>query len=243
MSRSSCVVGVLGASGGLGASVLVSALTVRAVAAGRTAVAVDGVRLGGGLDVTMGHEQESGLRWPDLRRVRGRVDGHRLCDRLPGAPDAPVLSFDRRRDVELDPSAVEGVVAGLREACDLVVLDLPGPEAPLGSCLLDRCDQVLLLVGAGPRALAAGCALAPRLPQRQVEPWLCLRTTGRDTTLAEVAAEAMGLALVAILPDDSRLDADLVHGVLPGSSGRGALTATADALLARLTRHDAGEAA
>ena len=78
-----CVVGVAGGSGGVGASVLVAALGVRAVTAGRTAVCVDGQRLGGGLDVTLGLEQERGLRWPDLAGVRGQVDGRELLRRLP----------------------------------------------------------------------------------------------------------------------------------------------------------------
>ena len=78
-----CVVGVAGGSGGVGASVLVAALGVRAVTAGRTAVCVDGQRLGGGLDVTLGLEQERGLRWPDLA---GRARAGRRAELLRRLP-------------------------------------------------------------------------------------------------------------------------------------------------------------
>ena len=66
------VVGVLGASGGLGASTLAVALAVRAGGRYGVAVAVDGDPARGGLDVTACLEHEAGLRWADLDRPRGR---------------------------------------------------------------------------------------------------------------------------------------------------------------------------
>ncbi|MGZ4743893.1 MAG: P-loop NTPase [Oryzihumus sp.] len=66
------VIGVVGGSGGVGATVLAAALATRAAATGRTVACVDGDVLGGGLDVTFGLEQEPGLRWPDLAAALGR---------------------------------------------------------------------------------------------------------------------------------------------------------------------------
>ena len=52
-----------GRPAGSGASVLATAVAVRAARAGVDVVLVDGCPLGGGLDVVLGAEQESGIRW------------------------------------------------------------------------------------------------------------------------------------------------------------------------------------
>src|SRR5450631_1321486 len=71
MKTASIVGVVVGGSGGVGASVLSAAIAVRAAQAGLRSVAVDGDRLGGGLEVTLGIVRERGARWPDLAGARG----------------------------------------------------------------------------------------------------------------------------------------------------------------------------
>jgi secretion/DNA translocation related CpaE-like protein len=229
-----CVIGVAGGSGGVGASVLVAALGMRAVTAGRTAVCVDGHRLGGGLDVTLGVEQERGLRWPDLADVRGRVDGSDLLRRLPGVDGLPVLSFDRSSDVVPTQEAVREVVAALVAVVELVVLDLPRPDEPLFGPCVAAVDGVVLLGGAGVRQLAALSAVAPRLGSHCDEVWLALRSADRGGQLADVTAGALDLPLVTVVPDDPSLEADLLHGIPPGSAARTALSAAADTILRQL---------
>jgi secretion/DNA translocation related CpaE-like protein len=233
MNTSSHVIGVLGASGGLGASVLTCALAVRAAEAGLSALTVDGDRLGGGLDVTMGLEQESGLRWPDLARVRGEVDGHQLLARLPRADSVPVLSFDRARDVELSPEPVRGVLSGLRAACQVVSIDLPSPGTPLFECWLEACTDVVLLAGSDPRGLAGACAVAPHVGHAR-HPRLCVRTDGSSDDLATVVASGVDLPLAAVLRHERGLDADLWHGLAPGVDRRGPVAGAADELLAQV---------
>jgi secretion/DNA translocation related CpaE-like protein len=229
-----CVIGVAGGSGGVGASVLAAALGIRAVTAGRTAVCVDGHRLGGGLDVTLGVEQERGLRWPDLADVRGRVDGSDLLRRLPSVDGLPVLSFDRSSDVVPTDEAVREVVSALVAVVELVVLDLPRPDEPLFGPCVAAVDGVVLLGGAGVRQLAALSAVAPRLASRCEEVWLALRSTDRGGQLADVTAGALDLPLVGLVPDDPSLEADLLHGIPPGSAARTALSAAADTILRQL---------
>jgi secretion/DNA translocation related CpaE-like protein len=229
-----CVIGVAGGSGGVGASVLAAALAVRAVAAGRTAVCVDGNRLGGGLDVTLGVEQERGLRWPDLGGVRGRVDGPDLLRRLPGVDGLPVLSFDRSSDVAPTDEAVHEVLSALVAVVELVVVDLPRPDHPLFDPCMAAVDGVVLLGGSGVRQLAALSAVAPRLSSRCDEVWLALRSAGRDGQLADVTAGALDLPLVTLVPDDPSLEAGLLHGIPPGSSARTAMAAAADTILLQL---------
>ena len=113
---------VVGASGGVGASVLATAVAVRAARAGVNVVLVDGCPLGGGLDVVLGAEQETGIRWADLSRLAGSADARALLARLPSADGVRVLSFGRDA-TEPGNEVAAAVVSALATACALVVVD------------------------------------------------------------------------------------------------------------------------
>lgn len=227
------VIGIVGGSGGVGTSALACAVAVRAATGDRQVLLVDGHRLGGGLDVLMGAEQEEGLRWPDLAAVRGRAEGTQLRQRLPSAEQVPVLSFDRSRDVTLEQEPVREVLSASCGAADVVVLDLPAPGDPLFEVLAGFVDLVVLVCGRGVAELAAASAKAALLGAFP-SLWLCVRTTGRGLAFAEDVSEALGLPLLAVLRDDSSLEADLLHGIPAGARRRGPLGETADQLLAQL---------
>ena len=91
-TRAPHVVGVLGASGGLGASTLAVALAGSAVPVHPPVVCVDGHIERGGLDVTACVEHLPGVRWGDLAGVRGEVAVADLLRELPRAGGVPVLS-------------------------------------------------------------------------------------------------------------------------------------------------------
>lgn len=227
------VIGVAGGSGGVGASVLTAAIAVRAARAGLRPVALDGDRLGGGLDVTLGIEQERGVRWPDLAGARGRIDGPQLLRRLPSADGVPVLSFDRARDVSLISEMAGEVLLALSLASDVVVVDLPRPDHEIFAALAPSLDSIVLLAGSGIRDLAGASAVAGHLIQACPDVWLCLRTSGRGSHLADTVAGALDLPLLAVVREEPSLAADVLHGIPPGSSARGALAAVADLVLAR----------
>lgn len=227
---------VVGGSGGVGASCLAAALAVRATAAAKDCVLVDGIRLSGGLDVTLGMEQDRGLRWPELAGVSGAVDGLGLCARLPCRDGVRVLSFDRSRDVALPVDAAAEVLDGLAAASDLLVLDAPRPDVGLGEMLVRFADVVVLLAGTRIAELAAASAVAPLLVDGCDDVRLCVRSRGRGGEFADVVAEALDLPLTVVLRDEPGLDADLERGVPPGEHARGALASCADTLLLSLAR-------
>jgi secretion/DNA translocation related CpaE-like protein len=227
------IIGVVGGSGGVGASALTAAIAIRAAQSGLRPVALDGDRFGGGLDVTLGIEQERGVRWPDLAGARGRIDGPELLRRLPWADGVGVLSFDRARDVPLAAEIVREVLLALGAASDLVVVDLPGPDHEIFATLAPSVDVLVLLAGSGICDLAGASAIAGHLVQACPETWLCLRTSGRGSHFADTVAGALDLPLLAVIREEPSLAADLLHGIPPGSSARGVLAAAADAVLAR----------
>jgi secretion/DNA translocation related CpaE-like protein len=227
------IIGVVGGSGGVGASVLTAAIAVRASQAGLSAVCLDGDRLGGGLDVTLGIEQERGLRWPDLSGARGRIDGPELLRRLPSVDGVAVLSFDRARDVQLTPEIVHEALHALSAAADLVVVDLPRPDHEVFAALEPSLDELILLAGSGICDLAGASAIADHLIRSCPHVWLCLRTSGRGSHFADTVAGALDLPLLAMVREQPSLAADVLHGIPPGTSDKGALAAAADTVLAQ----------
>jgi len=236
------IIGVLGGSGGVGASMLTAAIAVRGAQAGRRPACIDGDRFGGGLDVTFGIEQERGVRWPDLAGARGRLDGPELLRRLPFVDGVGVLSFDRARDVAADPEVVQEAVRALSLAADLIVVDLPRPDHEVFGALASAIDSMVLLAGSGVRDLAGASAIAEHLIRQVPGSWLCLRTMGKGSHFAETVAGALDLPLLTVVREEPSLAADLLHGIPPGSSARGALGVAADHVLAQClleTRRDA----
>ena len=226
------IIGVVGGSGGVGASVLTAAIAVRGAQTGLRPACLDGDRLGGGLDVTLGVEQESGVRWPDLAGARGRIDGPELLRRLPTVDGVAVLSFDRARDVRLRAEIIHEVLYSLRVAADLIVIDLPRPDHEVFGALAPSVDSMVLLAGSGVCDLAGASVIAEHLIRACPDVWLCLRTSGKGSHFADTVAGALDLPLLAMVREEPSLAADLLHGIPPGTPDKGALAAAADIVLA-----------
>ena len=227
------IIGVVGGSGGVGASVLAAAIAVRAAQCGLRPVCLDGDRLGGGLDVTLGVEQEKGVRWPDLSGARGCIDGPGLLRRLPSVDGVHVLSFDRARDVPLAAEVVGEVLRALSEVADVVVVDLPRPDHEIFAALAPLVDAMVLLAGSGIRDLAGASAIAGHLIEACPAVWLCLRTSGKGTHFADTVAAALDLPLLTVVHEEPSLAADVLHGIPPGSSATRALATAAELVLSR----------
>jgi hypothetical protein len=241
LAAPSPVLGVLGASGGLGASTLAAALAVAAtrelvVSGLPPAVAVDGALDSGGLDTTACVEHLPGLRWPDLVGVRGEVCGADLVAELPrsaggarflaAAPGAPPPPLE----------VVSGVVEAVRTVAGLVVVDLPGPRQPddgAAELLLGACEAVLLLAGMTARHLADAAATRARVVARQQHGTVLLvvREGPRSRGLASAMADHLGLPLAGCWRDDRRVGLDAERGRTPGAGPRSGLATLSERLL------------
>lgn len=235
--RRARLVGLVGASGGLGTSALAAALARVVVVAGRTCALVDLDPAGGGLDVLLGIEHDPGPRWADVRGELGGFPPDRLMGALPQWHGVRVLSGDVRGGaggpggdgaVDLD------AVAALARAADVIVLDLPRSvlARPADHDQLTWCDDVVLLAGCTTRAAAAAAAALPVLAGHTVH--LVVRGPGAGALRPADVADTCHTPLAAVLRPERAFAAGLERGLSPGDQSRGPLLATARRLVRTL---------
>ncbi|HEY8300725.1 MAG TPA: hypothetical protein VIG48_02380 [Jatrophihabitans sp.] len=185
------MIGVVGGSGGVGASTFAAVLT--SVADRATLIDLDPV--GGGIDVLLGIDDLPGARWSGLRTGGGRLDPEVLAAGLPRWNATPVLAADVAPAVE----AVGEVVAAAA-ARGPVVLDLPRAPGPLREAGLACCAMCVLVAAATDvRSLTAAAAVLRSLPDVAVG--LVLRRGGFG--VAE-AVDLLGAPLLGVLPPIDR---------------------------------------
>ncbi|MDO5677275.1 MAG: hypothetical protein Q4G35_07175 [Propionibacteriaceae bacterium] len=186
------VVAVLGASGGLGVSTLAVSLALVAAAGGSRSTAVELAVAGGGLDLLVGAETLDGVRWPELSHARGELG--ELFNVLPKVEGAAILALGRDGPVSPGGAAVAAAVGSLRRSTDLLVLDA-GREVPA-----TEADQVLLMVGADVRSVAAARMLAEG---RSVTPTgLVVRQGPGRSIPAEVVSRSLGVPCLGVIGHD-----------------------------------------
>jgi hypothetical protein len=226
------VIGVVGASGGLGTSTLAVALAVRAAEQAGLVGCVDADFEGGGLDVTACLEHLPGLRWPDLDRARGELDGPALLRSLPQERSVAVLAA---RGPSPGVGVVDAAIVALAHACGIVVLDL-GRSLEQAA----RCDALVLVAGTTVRHLSDADALARRTADRVSVPvWIALRPRQHCPVQAEDVAVQLDLPLAAVIRHDPRAERDAERAAIPGTTGS-AYRGAADELLTRLGLVESG---
>lgn len=209
------VVAVLGGSGGVGASTLAGSLACLAAAGRGTSALVDADLVGGGIDLLLGAEQTGGWRWPRLSGAEGHVGD--LRPYLPVVDGVSLVSMARGPAIDLARDPMAAILGSLRRGHDLVVVD-PGRALTVAAReSLRLATRVLVVVQSGVRGVAAARELvrAHQLDAAEV----VLRRGALDLT-APAIADALGLPVVAELPDDRRLPAAAERGLPPLRAGR-----------------------
>jgi hypothetical protein len=201
------VIGIVGGSGGVGASSF--AAVIAGVATGSVLVDLDVT--GGGLDVTLGIEAATGARWSGLHVAGGHLDPGALVDGLPRWGSVAVLAADVP---ELDPDSVLQVLGAAR-AAGPVVVDLPRAPCPERAAALLHCDLVVLVARADVSGLVAAHATAAALPELPVG-----LVTRRGAVAAREAAELVGCPLLGELPSLSGSRFDPAPGRPPRAAAR-----------------------
>ncbi len=210
------VVGVVGGTGGAGATTLACALAQWHAVRAPTLL-VDTDPLGAGLDRLLGMEDLAGVRWEGLVETAGRVGARALRESVPRRDHLGVLTWSalRRR---LDLPAARRILPVAARGHDLVVLDLARQGAPALAELADRCDDLLVVTPATVPGLAATARLVADLG-RDARAGLVVRPGG----LGDADAERLtGLPVVAVVGDQRGLAASVDRGLGP-LAGRGPL--------------------
>jgi hypothetical protein len=145
------VIGVVGGSGGVGASTFAAALA-RGAPAG---VLLDVDPLGGGADVLLGLEHEPGARWSGVRVGGGHLDSGLLADQLPRWGEVPVLALDGDPP---SPDAAAQVLAACG-ALGVVAVDLGRAPTPLRAAVVEVCTVVVIVARAEVAPLVAAHAV------------------------------------------------------------------------------------
>jgi secretion/DNA translocation related CpaE-like protein len=232
--RRGLVIGVMGGSGGAGATTLACALGQTAARTG-DAVVVDCDPLGPGIDRVLGLETHDGFRWDALCQTTGRLSARALREALPRRGPLGVLSWYAGASGSLQAFAVREALSAARRGHDVVVMDLPRSTDTLIDELAARCD--LLLVVAVPTV--AGTASASRLCARFPDhPGLRLVVRGEGLQPQEIT-RVTGVGVVAAMPDQRRLAEAIDLGLGPVRSPRGPLGRASAAVLAHATTLDA----
>lgn len=218
------VIGVVGGSGGAGATTFACALAQLAARDGPAAV-IDLDPLGPGADAVLGIDSAVGVRWDGLVQTVGRVSARSLREALPRRHGVGVLGWGPTTG-ELPPFAVRQAVQAAQRGHGVVVADLPRRFDAVVDEVLPRCDQVVLVV----RPSVVGVSSAQRLSARITHPRVGVLVRGAGIVPADVA-RLLGRPLLAAMGDQRGLAEAVDLGGGPLRSGRTPLARAARAVL------------
>ncbi|HEY3527940.1 MAG TPA: septum site-determining protein Ssd [Nocardioides sp.] len=223
-------IGVVGGSGGSGATTFACALGQMAARSG-PAVVIDADPLGPGVDRVLGLDLVDGVRWDALGHTTGRLSARALRDSLPRRDGVAALTwFPGSQPRRLQAFAAREALSAARRGHDTVVLDLPRAPDPLVEEIAARCDQVLVTVV----TTVAGVAAAMRTCGRFADPGalrLVVRGSGLDD---EALGRVVGAPVLERMGDQRGLAEAIDLGLGPVRSRRGPLGRSALRVLAAL---------
>lgn len=222
------VVAVIGGRGGAGASLFAAALAQTA----GDALLVDLDPCGGGIDLLVGSETATGLRWPDLAVRGGRLHWSAVRAALPRHRELSVLS-GVRRGYQLDAAPVGAVLEAGRRGGVTVICDAPRCLTDASETALNAADLVVVVSPCDVRACAATACMASLLCSVNPNVGLVVRGPSPGGLRAGEVAEIAGLPLLASMRAEPRIAEQLEHGGLR-MRRRSALAAAARRVLAVL---------
>jgi secretion/DNA translocation related CpaE-like protein len=197
--RDGRIVAVMGCGGGAGASTFAATVALAAASRSARVLLVDADPLGGGIDVLLGMEEATGIRWPDLVDARGRLGASALHQALPQLSGVSVLSCGREGPSAIDPEVFASVLdAGMR-GYDLVIVDVPRHLDPSTELALARADLTVVVMLNRVRAAAAVARLSAELVSRCSSVGAVVRMDPHGVD-DDAVGSAVALPLLACVP-------------------------------------------
>jgi secretion/DNA translocation related CpaE-like protein len=222
------LVGVVGGSGGAGATTLACGLGQVAAVSGPTLV-VDLDPLGPGCDRVLALDEAAGVRWDSLGTASGRLSGRSLREAVPRREGLGVLGWSST-PAPLDAGAVREALSAARRGHETVVVDLPR-SGELVAETVARCALVVVVVVPTLTGVAAAARWLGTLPD-PARVGLVVR--GHHVDPQRVAA-LVGAPVLVTMADQRGLAEALDLGLGPVRSRRGPLARAARELLAAVT--------
>lgn len=214
---------VIGGRGGAGASILSAGLAAMAVQARHRTLLIDADPLGGGLDLVLGWERVSGLRWPGLAGAGGRVDPPALLGALPHRGDLVLLSFDRDEMSGVPAEAMAATLDAAQRGRDVIVADLPRQLDDAAALALQAADRTLLLVPAELRATASAARTLAQIRPHCEQVAVVVRGPAPGRLRPREIAQTLGLPLAGSLRPEPAMCQALERGTAPTTGGKGHL--------------------
>ncbi len=210
--RTSTVVGLSGASGGLGTSTLAAAVAGLAGGLRRETLLVDLAPNAGGVEQLAGCAHEPGVRWPvreegmlSLRSRHLPVWRHvRVLSQRGAVLPAPFLG----------PAAL-AAVSRLSGEHEVTVLDLPSADHPHAGRWFGLCDTVVLVAGTSPPQVGAALVAQALAPAASA---LVLRPSPGCGLDPDDVAQVLGLPLLHRLTHDPSVPRAVLDQEWPGSA-------------------------
>ncbi len=228
---SAATIGVIGGSGGAGATTFACALGQMA---GRTgsSVVIDTDPLGPGVDRVLGLEGEFGVRWDALQQTTGRLSASTLREALPRRDGVGALGWSPGPQGSLQAFAMREALSAAQRGHDVVLIDLARHSDPLIEEVASRCDRVLVMVVPTLPGLASAARLCARLVKATQ---LQVVVRGHGIELLEVS-EVTEVPVLTAMADQRGLQEAVGLGFGPLRTGRGPLARAAALVLRDVAR-------
>lgn len=218
------VLGVVAASGGLGATTLSGALA--AAAPGDQACLLDLDPVGAGFDPQFGTEGHPGLRWDDFAGLDSPLAGPSVLERLVAVGRLRLLGQRcAPAAVEVDWQARRHVLRAVRGESTQVIADLGHSADPR---LWPELDAVILLVGSDPPGVLAGARWVHRLSRVLRPVGVVLAQRGAGGVPVAQARDVLDAAVIKVWRPGPRPSVAAARGDWPTGLDRGAVQRVAN---------------
>jgi secretion/DNA translocation related CpaE-like protein len=238
-SKPGRLIALVGGTGGVGCSTVAAGLAIVGARIGGRTLLLDCDPLGGGIDLLVGAERIDGWRWPRLASASGELGD--LAGQLPQIDGVDVLSMARSAATlsatapsAPDQASMECVLSSVERSHDLVVADLPRALDETCREVLLRADDVVLLVPATVRGVAASRRVGSDLVRAGLRAVVLVRESRASRISPDAVAEGLGMPLLSMIGDEPALRLGAERGDPPARSPRSPLARRCRTILEHL---------
>ena len=229
------IVAITPVVGGAGASTVACALAGQYATQGLKVCLVDADPRAGGLDVIMGCEQASGMRWVDLVDLEGSVDGAEIYQSLIITRGVHLVA-PKRGQFDVEASGITSVIETVATACDVVIIDTPRLSDDMTAQLHSVSDDLLLVMPTTVQASSLVTAHRESLSRNRCG--LVARQIPGSGLTPVAVAQALDIPLRASLPTDARIVEQVEQGLGLTHVTLGSFSRTINQLSTAIERDD-----